>query len=772
MTTESEDWIIAMRAAAAALSPLTDAEKAQAAAAKEAAEKLAKLNSALNNTKDAIAKFGGAMATGDTSLKNLAASFDLIDAAGQKTLKGLLKEGSKWIPIIGTAIKAVTAGEKMLLGELDALGKTFNEFGQIGALGSKGMQGLIDDFDKSGLTMAIYKKVVSENTVALARFKGSVKDGISSFTDLTNVLTTLDKDGNGIGQPLRMLGLNLEEVAESAASYVALQTRLGYAQTMSNNELARGTVAYQTTLSELSKVTGTNVKTLKAQQDAAMSETRFRSKIVLENDQVQAESALKLNSMIEGFAGPEAAQAFRDIYASGGAALTDASKALVLSAPGIQDAIMKFQNKQITAEELTKGMQAGLKSTETQRAQYGSVRGDGVYLKFAKSADFVRADLSKLGTVAAETANQISGVDDPNNLTKNIVSAQQAIETMSILIQKGINKTLPNAAKIVSGFTESITKAVKLLLKLGQIDSSVDGTTDRLSRSTEEGAWDSNDVNQPYNVPSNSFRRRREVNPNEAAGNQAEPAAPAASSRSSSGTIRGTPAATSDLSHPSGPSGPLSVAPKTKDPAEQGIKDAVLAKKTQLENLLGKKLVVTSGFRAGSKNHGSGDAIDLGLGANRLSEIERNKLIKSAIDLGFTGIGAEYNAEGGPHIHLDTSHGQLVGWGSDYTSKTLGIDSPYAAALINARRSGQSDPALASAANGGVLSGPRSGYSATLHGTEAVVPLPDGRSIPVSNPGGGGSMEIQAAQLNALEELVSAMKNQVNISSKMLQYAQ
>ena len=336
---------------------------------------------------------------------------------------------------------------------------------------------------------------------------------------------------------------------------------------------------------------------------------------------------------------------------------------------------------------------------------------------------------------------------------------------MSISIQKGINKTLPAAGAIVSGFTDAIKVATKLVLRLGYDDRK----DNKESITNKEGEGGRATVTEGGAV-TNVMRPR--TRPAPAAGNQAEPAAPAMGSRSSSGTIRGTPAAPSDLSHPSGPSGPLSVAPKTKDPAEQGIKDAVLAKKTQLENLLGKKLIVTSGFRAGTTNHGSGDAIDLGLGANRLTEIERNKLIKSAIDLGFTGIGTEYNARGGPHIHLDTSHAQLVGWGSDYTSGTLGIDSPYTAALINARRSGQPDPKLASAANGGVLSGPRSGYSATLHGTEAVVPLPDGRSIPVSNPSGGGSMEIQAAQLNALEELVSAMKNQVNISSKMLQYAQ
>jgi tetrahydromethanopterin S-methyltransferase subunit B len=40
--------------------------------------------------------------------------------------------------------------------------------------------------------------------------------------------------------------------------------------------------------------------------------------------------------------------------------------------------------------------------------------------------------------------------------------------------------------------------------------------------------------------------------------------------------------------------------------------------------------------------------------------------------------------------------------------------------------------------DGGIFSGPTSGFSATLHGTEAVVPLPDGKSIPVSMAGGSG----------------------------------
>ena len=39
---------------------------------------------------------------------------------------------------------------------------------------------------------------------------------------------------------------------------------------------------------------------------------------------------------------------------------------------------------------------------------------------------------------------------------------------------------------------------------------------------------------------------------------------------------------------------------------------------------------------------------------------------------------------------------------------------------------------------GGVAKGPRSGYPTVLHGNEAVVPLPDGKSIPISMPAGKG----------------------------------
>lgn len=67
---------------------------------------------------------------------------------------------------------------------------------------------------------------------------------------------------------------------------------------------------------------------------------------------------------------------------------------------------------------------------------------------------------------------------------------------------------------------------------------------------------------------------------------------------------------------------------------------------------------------------------------------------------------------------------------------------------------------------GGISTGPISGYSETLHGTEAVVPLSDGRSIPVSLD----SSSITAAvnqQSGILAEILRAMQSNNNIASQI-----
>lgn len=78
-----------------------------------------------------------------------------------------------------------------------------------------------------------------------------------------------------------------------------------------------------------------------------------------------------------------------------------------------------------------------------------------------------------------------------------------------------------------------------------------------------------------------------------------------------------------------------------------------------------------------------------------------------------------------------------------------------------------------SAQMGGIASGPTSGYRAVLHGTEAIVPLPDGKKIPVEIPGFtanlGDQTNLLAQQLAKLDDIINVMRRQVDVSTKILQ---
>lgn len=679
------------------------------------------------------------------------------------TTAGLMGGLAKTIPVLGgildVFIKAAAEGAKIVLARLNEVSKVFVDIGEVGGLAATGIDGITKQAVAAGLSLEQYKKIVIGNSTVLARFQNTVADGADAFTKVSGSIAKYDSVE---GLALRRLGKGANELTEGVAGFITQQTTTGLAQRKTTDQLKVGAIEYIKELDILTRMTGVSGKTLQDQEKAAMAESRYLAQLrTMELAGLEGASAsLKELSKVASAETPNLGKAIREL--STGIADTPLGQALQRSTGGAAMGIIA----QVTSgmkgwpeayEEIKQAMK-GQEANMLASARIGDVNNES-YIKLNEVVKVLTFDVKASYEAAKATQDKV--LADSSEATKKMIEAQLHVEALARKTDKVAFDMLDVAATATAklgGVLESLADDIigwfgPKRIKQKPINLGAAPGAESAPQNIQNNAAALNNFMQNGRAPLN-------LEPKPAGGNQAEPA-----NRSSSGTIRG-------LDHPAGPSGPSSAAPKT-NPDEQGIKNTVLTKKAQLETMLGKKLVVTSGFRAGSKNHGSGDAIDLGLVANKLSELEKNKLIKSAIDLGFTGIGAEYNAEGGPHIHLDTSHASLVGWGSDYRSSSLGIDSPYAAALINARRSGQQDPGLASAANGGILSGPRSGYSATLHGTEAVVPLPDGRSIPISNSGsGGGSMEIQAAQLGALEELVSTMKNQVSISSKILQYAQ
>jgi hypothetical protein len=72
--------------------------------------------------------------------------------------------------------------------------------------------------------------------------------------------------------------------------------------------------------------------------------------------------------------------------------------------------------------------------------------------------------------------------------------------------------------------------------------------------------------------------------------------------------------------------------------------------------------------------------------------------------------------------------------------------------------------------DGGIAEGPKSGYPATLHGTEAVVPLSDNRSIPVSMDTGALTAAVHQ-QSGILTEILRTMRDTNSLTSGILQHS-
>lgn len=152
----------------------------------------------------------------------------------------------------------------------------------------------------------------------------------------------------------------------------------------------------------------------------------------------------------------------------------------------------------------------------------------------------------------------------------------------------------------------------------------------------------------------------------------------------------------------------------------------------------------------------------------------------------FSGLNDGRSAKDGKSKHTTGEALDLVLNNPDnYASALSMIKGLPGIGLAQYERAGQRNPngsvasgdhihvELPKAEFGGMLSGPTSGYQAMLHGSEAVIPLAGGRSVPVEMPAFTGSLQEQIGLLSdqnsMLSELISLMSSNNSINSKILQ---
>jgi len=158
---------------------------------------------------------------------------------------------------------------------------------------------------------------------------------------------------------------------------------------------------------------------------------------------------------------------------------------------------------------------------------------------------------------------------------------------------------------------------------------------------------------------------------------------------------------------------------------------------------------------APNSNHLRGLAADLGSGTVSLMRQEINKWNLKI---------PQYRGSTGSHVEDPTARSSV---GGPVAREVNGRMVPVDPEETNDRETGY--------AMGGIAAGPRSGYFARLHGTEAIVPLPGGRSIPVEMTGVSDKMaqqlEMMSEQISSLNEMVSLMRANNDINNKILRYS-
>jgi hypothetical protein len=445
------------------MSKLRDSFQGISRQAKDDAQGLDAFLAATGQGAAAVTKSLGSWAAGASNGKTSFQSLEsVVDIAS-----GALQAMAKAVPYAGkaaaAAIEATGEATKFMLKQMDQSIKAYNDLAKVGAVTAGGIKGMQQQFIASGMPLTSFTKIVGQNSVALARWRGVTGEGAEDFSDIVGRFTKQGDDS------LRMLGMNAEQIGETTAAYLSQQTRLGTAQGKSNEKLAEGTRKYAIELDQLQKVTGLSRSEIQKQQDKALSESRFRANIQDMTDKGQGEVAERFVRLSTAMGDGELGKGIRDIL---GGANTKAAKALIASSGGaVTDIIDRMKSGQIDEKQAQIELQAATRKNMDSQRQYAKTadKNTSPFIDQAELSDFNNRNLAE-GLDKAKTATN-KQLEEQNDLTKDTVKAQKNIERMNIEIQELGFKFMDKAAPAVKNVAKSMADMFKWVNKqLGKQD--------------------------------------------------------------------------------------------------------------------------------------------------------------------------------------------------------------------------------------------------------------------------------------------------------------
>lgn len=361
----------------------------------------------------------------------------------------------------------ITALAKASADMADQLYKGYAGLAKAGAAASDGMTGLRDNARSLGLSMeelGDFVSIVSENSKDLALFAGSAFEGRKRLAEMGKQLES-NREG------FIKMGLSMTEVTDGMASYLRLQTRVGQSQLMTTEQLAQGARKYLYEQDLLTKLTGMSRKEQEAAREAALSEQRFAAKLEELRQQgrhKEAEELMKTNLFLMSQS-KQAAQGFRDIQT--GNLQTEEAQKLMRSTQGqAMETSQRLQSGQINflkaSEEIIQGIGRTGKELGPVLGQVGTFDeffvnlGDSLKLAglegrdLSKAFEVIEEEFRKQGAKSGKSEDTM--LEKQGKLIKTQIDANQAILD---LVENGIGPT----QTALQAFTEVIIHGTKAL---------------------------------------------------------------------------------------------------------------------------------------------------------------------------------------------------------------------------------------------------------------------------------------------------------------------
>lgn len=388
---------------------------------------------------------------------------------------------------------AETEALKVLQREFNKTGSAFRSITSAGLFFTNGMTEMRQEARLAQLDLADYSRVVSANSVDLAKLGGTVEAGAKRFSMVNSELFNYR-------QGLLNLGISEAEQAQATIDYMSMLQDVGKLQGKTNQQLAAETNDYLKNLKAISAITGEDAK--KAQQRArdAATQAAVNNKL----SQAGAGAEVKFKALIAQFPGLE--KGISQLYTLG--TVVDPIQAQILtSIPGLEQAI-KYNVDQLekpgqSIDQFNINLQESLRlNASSIRDQARAVQGTFGMINVATGnlgelstlttqyAIYGEKLLTKSTDFGEMTVNTLSDTFDP--LTKETTRTQVLFNQFNSLLSNVLDGPLKDfatqGADIVKQAATKMIDSVAPLLKTHEIILRIDKNIDKVITDAVETA--------------------------------------------------------------------------------------------------------------------------------------------------------------------------------------------------------------------------------------------------------------------------------------------